>query len=351
MSAIKDVTGEVWGNLKIIGLLPSKKMGNSYYKQVECICSCGKVRTADYRELKKGKIKSCGCLVKRSNVLPGDMFNHWTIVKEVDAYKDKNENSLRMFFCRCVCGKEKNLTLNSMSSGNSKSCGCMIEYRSGHKLVDETSIIPELNIDKANKRNLGQWKIIKELSKKRRQDLSIERILELQCSCGTIVKRSMSRINKSKRCVECSRYNRKNTIPNEEREFRNRVSSRFSGMIQRCHNEKNKNYKSYGGRGITVCDEWRFDFKNFYQWYLLNMPLNSDLYNLEIDRIDNDKGYSPDNCQLITKKENLLKTKYINLTLEDVAFIRSDKFTDNMYSNYTCSKEVINKIKQGKTFK
>ena len=64
-------------------------------------------------------------------------------------------------------------------------------------------------------------------------------------------------------------------------------------MVQRCTNSKHKNYKNYGGRGIIVCEEW-LDIKKFIAWAESTHP-NIEGYTL--DRIDNDKGYNPDNCR------------------------------------------------------
>jgi hypothetical protein len=69
-------------------------------------------------------------------------------------------------------------------------------------------------------------------------------------------------------------------------------------MKTRCLNPKASNYKWYGGRGITVCSEWLI-FADFYSWALKNGYEES----LELDRIDNDKGYCPENCRWITHKE------------------------------------------------
>lgn len=69
-------------------------------------------------------------------------------------------------------------------------------------------------------------------------------------------------------------------------------------MKQRCQNPNNTAYERYGGRGITVCDEWQH-FEPFREWALSNGY--SD--NLTIDRIDNDRGYSPNNCRWTTPKE------------------------------------------------
>lgn len=70
-------------------------------------------------------------------------------------------------------------------------------------------------------------------------------------------------------------------------------------MKARCYNKNDKCYSNYGGRGITVCDEWLHDFQAFYDWALSHGYAD----NLSIDRIDNDKGYSPDNCRWATAKE------------------------------------------------
>lgn len=70
-------------------------------------------------------------------------------------------------------------------------------------------------------------------------------------------------------------------------------------MKSRCENPKRDNYERYGARGITVCEEWR-EAKNFVEWALENGYKKG----LQLDRIDNNKGYSPDNCRFVTPAEN-----------------------------------------------
>ena len=64
-------------------------------------------------------------------------------------------------------------------------------------------------------------------------------------------------------------------------------------LKQRCLNTNHPRYSDYGGRGITVCPEWTNDFAAFQSW-ALSHGYKDDL---TIDRIDNDKGYYPDNCR------------------------------------------------------
>lgn len=77
-----------------------------------------------------------------------------------------------------------------------------------------------------------------------------------------------------------------------------RIDNIYKGMISRCYHPQNIRFDRYGGRGITVCDEWRNDKIKFFEWAFANGYTDD----LTIDRINGDKGYSPDNCRWKTQK-------------------------------------------------
>lgn len=81
----------------------------------------------------------------------------------------------------------------------------------------------------------------------------------------------------------------------------------YNGMMQRCYYSKNISYKNYGGRGVTVCAEWRENFISFYNWAISNGWNDKDRLDLDKDKLaPNGKGvvYCPEFCSFITRKEN-----------------------------------------------
>ena len=124
-----------------------------------------------------------------------------------------------------------------------------------------------------------------------------------QCVCGNtkeIIGASLK--NGSTKSCGCLHIERNKELFTKHGDYRDRLYSVFSAMHQRCNNPKHRHFRLYGGRGITVCNEWE-EYSNFKKWALSNGYRPG----LSIDRRDNNLGYTPDNCrwvQRITQSRN-----------------------------------------------
>ena len=130
-----------------------------------------------------------------------------------------------------------------------------------------------------------------------------------QCECGKIVivredlLLSHNRPTQSCGCLKADvvkLYYAENPKPNKHGHSREPLFNIWYLMKQRCENANNKSFHNYGGRGIKVCSEWDDDipgYEAFRDWSLAN----GYRAGLTIDRIDNDKDYSPDNCRWVDK--------------------------------------------------
>lgn len=126
----------------------------------------------------------------------------------------------------------------------------------------------------------------------------------------------------------------------------------WRGMRQRCGliaGGHKHDVERYAERGITVCDEWKNNCDNFVRWAMVN-GYKEDLY---IDRIDVDKGYSPDNCRWVTVTESN-RNKSTTLNSEKVAYIKARLMQGVRQSalakEFAVSDSTIFMIKAGKTW-
>lgn len=169
--------------------------------------------------------------------------------------------------------------------------------------------------------------------------------------CNKIVERILDNGKRDKSCG-C----KKNTLIAEaftiHGGFGTRLYRIWAGIKTRILNSNNYAFKDYGGRGITICNEW-LNFIPFRDWSLNHGYAD----NLTIDRKENDGNYEPSNCQWLTRKENNRKRGYNKIkNIEQANEIRELNATGNytqqeLAEMYGVSREHISSIINNKIWK
>lgn len=161
-------------------------------------------------------------------------------------------------------------------------------------------------------KTFGRLKVLKLAERKKRKNRKVYDYYYLcKCICGkeTIVRKENLQSGATKSCgcyqkeVSAKKLNNINLKHGFSRHdgTKEKLYNVWMAMKDRCYNKNNKMYKYYGERNIKVCDEWKNDYVNFRSWAIKNNYKQG----LDLDRIDNNGNYEPDNCRFISHKENL----------------------------------------------
>lgn len=220
--------------------------------------------------------------------LTGQRFEKLTVIKE--SGRDKYGNIT--WFCQCDCGNTRIVPGNWLKTNKTKSCGCsnwsgQIKDITGQRFAR----LLVLKFIKTDNKRRSLWKC--------------------QCDCGKklIVPKNNLISGNTKSCGcyaldTITKHNKSNS----------RLFRVWAGIKQRCLNPNASEYRNYGGRGITICDEW-LDFECFYDWAINNgFVEESPKHKNTIDRIDVNGNYEPGNCRFVdmkTQSNNTRRNRYI----------------------------------------
>lgn len=152
----EDLTGKKFNRLTVIRRATEEEWprGNGYHAKWYCQCECGNFIFVQSAELKNGRTKSCGCFAKECaaklaynlginnlNNLVGQKFNMLTVIK-----RDTNKPKKTFWVCRCDCGNYTSVEGTNLTSGHTKSCGCLRDIWRSHGEQKIDSILTENNI-------------------------------------------------------------------------------------------------------------------------------------------------------------------------------------------------------------
>lgn len=238
--------------------------------------------------------------------ITGQKFGKLTVIKRLP-----NRKATTYWLCQCECGNFSEVRGSQLRNGSVKSCGCLRKETFANKAENLIG------------RKFGILTVIEKSYRKGRHQY-----WKCQCDCGNIVDARQDAL-KSGRTSHCGCLTKKIlSISHSKRSnysmSKTRIYKIWVLMRKRCKNQNDPHYMDYGGRGITVCDEWDKSFENFKEWALANGYKD----NLTIDRINNDKGYFPNNCRWAT-----MKTQSINRRTNRILIFNGKELTATQWAD------------------
>ena len=225
--------------------------------------------------------------------LTGRKFGRLTVLYESN-YKIQLRS--KTWVCECECGNKILANTGDLTRKKRgiKSCGCLSgDVIRANKYQDLTG------------KRFGRLLVIEKSNYTNKYGRTFWRC---KCDCGNEIIRPVGDLNTGRinscGCLHSETSRKQGLINKKHGLSQTRIYSVWMHMINRCTNKNNKYYSRYGGRGITVYDEWMNDILSFVNW----AENNGYTDELEIDRINNDGNYEPNNCRFVTRQQNMQNT-------------------------------------------
>lgn len=215
-------------------------------------------------------------------------FGKLTVISRAENYISPSGKKYSMWLCKCECGNTKVIRGCGLTGGKCVDCGCQKE----NKIRKNYESLYDITGKKVN-----MLSVLERIGSNENQ----KALYKCKCDCGNIKIITAGDL-KSGRVISCGCH-AKTFLDNLHESNKihglsnNRIYGVWNGMIQRCENQNCDAYKNYGGRGISVCEEWH-DLKIFAEWaYSTGYDKNAPRGECTIDRIDVNGNYEPNNCR------------------------------------------------------
>lgn len=215
--------------------------------------------------------------------LTGMRFGRLVVQKRAE----NNKWGQAQWICLCDCGNETKVDAGNLVKGKTQSCGCLQkESARRNSAADLTG------------RRFGRLIVVKRVNQKGERPKWL-----CKCDCGQEkIISSCSLLRGSSNSCGCLAKEKNVSRSTTHSGSNSRLYHVWIDIVRRCENPGRGAYKNYGGRGISICAEWK-DFSVFREWAMsTGYDENAEHGICTIDRIDVNGDYAPDNCRWVTMK-------------------------------------------------